>query len=684
MNHLIHESSPYLRQHAHNPVDWYAWGEIALQKAKQENKPILVSIGYATCHWCHVMEDESFENQEIAALMNQHFVCIKIDREERQDLDAIYMEAVQAMGVHGGWPLNVFLLPDTKPFYGGTYFPPANWLHLLAQIAKLFVQKPEELEKSANQLVAILNRSEIEKYGIKAIKHTVNTEKLQAIAANLEKHYDTQAGGCGTAPKFPMPSIYLFLLRHISLTKDDKALQQTLLTLVAMAYGGIYDQIGGGFARYATDENWVIPHFEKMLYDNGQLVSLYAEAYNLLNNSATDNQNYQEELKKLCKTVVYETIAFVKRELMGKEGNFYCALDADSEGIEGKFYVWTAEQLADTGLEDLALLKQYFNVTDSEEGNWEHGYNILFRNMSNSLFAAKNGLDLAVLEQKINIWKKILLAQRAERIPPLRDEKTLSAWNALMLKGLCDAYAVFEEIDFYELAKNNAEFLYQNMLNGEQLWHSYKDGNTSLKGYADDYALVIQAFVAYYQISFDEKYLYKAQELMDYAINNFFDATEQFFFYTDKTAETLIARKKEIFDNVIPASNSIIANNLHNLSMFFDRKDYKNIADAMLLAVAPLLEKEVRYLSNWACLYTNYLNPTVEFAVCGKNYQELVTEIHKTYFPNKVVAASAHQSQLPLLVARANAANETLIYVCQNQTCQFPVQTVTAAWQQVR
>jgi uncharacterized protein YyaL (SSP411 family) len=681
-NNLIHETSPYLLQHAYNPVNWYAWGEAALQKAKAENKPIIVSIGYATCHWCHVMERESFENQEIAALMNKYFVCIKIDREERQDLDSIYMEAVQAMGINGGWPLNVFLLPDSKPFYGGTYYPPQHWSHLLNQVAKAFENQADELQKSAEKLVSIINTSEIEKYGIAAVQREFNLDKLKGIAQNLAKHYDTKSGGCGTAPKFPMPSIYLFLLRYIALTKDEQAFQQTMLTLIAMAYGGIYDQIGGGFSRYATDENWIIPHFEKMLYDNGQLISLYSEAYNLLNTFETDKPSYTAELKTLFKNVVYDSIRFVKRELTGTKGNFYCALDADSEGIEGKFYVWTDEQLNDTGLQDLDLFKKYYNISPNEEGNWEHGYNILFRTQADGVFAKNEGLSLAELEQKVAVWKKILLAQRADRIRPICDDKTLTAWNALMLKGLCDAFQVFGEQEFYDLALQNAAFLYETMINGTQIWHTYKDGKTSLQGYADDYALVIEAFMAFYAISFEEKYLFKAQALMDYAIENFFDTKEQFFFYTDQKAEKLIARKKELFDNVIPASNSMMANNLYLLSLFFERKDYRKIADSMLAAVTPLLEKEVRYLSNWACLYTSYLTPTVEIAISGSNFRALAKKMQQTYYPNKILVATEKISKLPLLVQR-DAQTDTLIYVCRNQTCLLPVKTVEEAWKQV-
>jgi hypothetical protein len=692
MNRLSHETSPYLLQHAHNPVDWYAWGNEALQKAQTENKPILISIGYATCHWCHVMERESFENQEIANYMNENFVCIKIDREERQDIDNIYMEAIQAMGVNGGWPLNVFLLPNTKPFYGGTYYPADKWLYLLQQITKTFIVQPEKLHTSAEQLSEIINRSEIEKYGIKPIKNAFSVQYLQQAVTNLAKHFDTQKGGMGQAPKFPMPSIYLFLLRHIAITKDEKAFQQTLLTLISMAYAGIYDQIGGGFSRYATDDAWNIPHFEKMLYDNGQLISLYSEAYSLLGTFETDNPIYTEELKDLFKKVVYETIAFVERELLGNSGNFFCALDADSEGIEGKFYVWTKDELEDTGLENLDIFKKYYNIaTDpetEEEGNWEHGYNILFRTQSDSNFAKSENISFEKLQKQVEIWKKVLLAQRNHRIKPTLDDKTLSSWNGLMLKGLCDAYMVFGDKKFYALAEKNAKFLLETMINSDKnsnplhqepyLWHSYKNGKTSLFAYLDDYSLVIQAFIAFYQISFEENYLQMADKLTKYVLANFYDAKEKMFFYTDAQGEKLIARKKEIFDNVIPSSNSIMATNLHTLALYFENANYQQIADDMLQAMTPLITKEPRYLSNWACLYTKYITGTAEVAISGENAFEIVQKLTKHYIPNKIIALSKTSSKLPLLVDRP-AQKETLIYVCKNKVCLLPTKDVETA-----
>jgi uncharacterized protein YyaL (SSP411 family) len=679
-NRLIHETSPYLLQHAHNPVDWYAWGKEALQKAQNEDKPILVSIGYATCHWCHVMERESFENETVAAYMNKHFVCIKIDREERQDLDQIYMDAIQAMGIHGGWPLNVFLLPDTKPFYGGTYFPPDHWLHILQQIVKVYAEKPQDLRNSAEKLAGFIRQSEIQKYGLTNEKPHFNEALLATFGDNLAKHFDTEKGGFRAAPKFPMPSLYAFLLRYYHLTADEEALQHTLRSLIAMAWGGIYDQIGGGFARYSTDDEWLVPHFEKMLYDNAQLLSVYSEAYSLLQGIENAANG---EVAALFQQIVEETVAFVQRELTGTEGNFYSALDADSEGIEGKFYIWTKEELEDLGLADLDLFKKYYQITD--EGNWEHGYNILHLREYDSQFAIQNHLSLSVVKQKVANWKRILLEKRTTRIRPTLDDKSITSWNALLLKGLCDAYQSLGNAEFLPLIHQNLAFIEQKLLrtaeNPQQkaLFHTYKNGKATLLGFLDDYATFIQALLAAYQVTFEEKHLTLAQQLTDYTLENFYDTAEGMFFYTDQHAETLIARKKEIFDNVIPASNSIMATNLYWLGIALDRQDYRQLADKMMNAVVPLLSKEVRYLSNWACLYTYYLQPSAEVVIMGKDYRQTAQSLQKVYYPNKIVLAAEHSSNLPLLQSRTAKDGSTTIYVCRNHTCQLPTKDVEKA-----
>jgi hypothetical protein len=675
-NRLINATSPYLLQHAHNPVDWYAWGEEALQTAKKKDKPILVSIGYSACHWCHVMERESFENEAIAEIMNRHFVCIKIDREERPDVDAIYMDAVQAMGTQGGWPLNVFLTPNAHPFYGGTYFPPQYWADLLEKIAQVFKDNRAELEKSAEQFRDAIAKSEIQKYGLNEQYADFRAEDLDTMFIKLSKDFDTQRGGIQKAPKFPMPSIWAFLLHYSHTTKHAEykaeALNQLKLTLTEIAKGGIYDQIGGGFARYSVDGDWFAPHFEKMLYDNGQLVSLYAQAY-----SATQDELY--------KKTVYETIRFTVRELTSPEGGFYAALDADSAGMEGKYYVWTHAEieqiLADEA--ERQLFCAYYNT--SSEGNWEHGYNILHRRLSDSEFAQKHALSLEALEEKVKQWKQTVHQSQVKRIRPGLDDKILTAWNALMLKGLADAYRVFGEAEFLDMAVENAYFLKHNLWNGTHLYRTYKNGQASLMGYLEDYATLIEAFITLYLANFDKQWLEFAKTLTDYTIENFYDTEEGLFFFTDRQGEALIARKKEIFDNVIPASNSIMARNLQLLGLFYAEERYTTIAAQMLTQVRRILLQNAEYLANWAQVYALLTQPIAEVVIVGEDYQFFRETFEKVYHPAKILTGSPVPSDaLPLLEYRGLRNDLTTIYVCFNRTCQLPVNTVEEAWAMIR
>jgi uncharacterized protein YyaL (SSP411 family) len=663
-NSLIHESSPYLLQHAYNPVQWYPWGQEALEKAKKEDKPIIVSIGYSACHWCHVMERESFESTVVAQAMNNDYVCIKVDREERPDIDQIYMDALQTMNLRGGWPLNVFLTPDAKPFYGGTYFPPDHWLHLLGQISAGFKNSREDLEKSAQEFTNVLNYSEVEKYGLKSAASKFDIKDIHAIFSKLENTFDKKLGGGHKEPKFPMPSIYMFLLRYYKISENEAALQQIKLTLDKMAYGGIYDQIGGGFARYSTDAEWFAPHFEKMLYDNGQLVSLYSEAYALTKNP-------------LYKQVVYETISWLNREMISTEGGFFSALDADSEGQEGKFYVWKKEEIDQTLKEEANLFCEYYNV--KEEGNWEHEENILHRDLSDEAFANKHKLDKKELEQKVKGWKEALLHKREKRERPGLDDKILSSWNGLMLKGLADAYRIFDEPEFLKMALKNADFLTNRVRTGNKLFRSYKNGKTSIDGYLEDYAFVIEAYLALYQATFDEAWLNEAKKLTDYVMEHFFDPVEELFFFTDNNSEKLIARKKEVFDNVNPASNSTMATNLYWLGLLLDNNQYTSISSGMLSKVQYLLSVEPSYLSNWGCLFSYHVNPTVEIAIAGKDYLSFRKEIDKIYQPNKVMAGTKTESALPLLQGRHASDSKTMIFVCYEKTCKLPVDNVEAA-----
>ena len=669
-NRLIHETSPYLLQHAYNPVDWYPWGEEALQRAKQEDKPILVSIGYAACHWCHVMEHQSFEHEKIAQVMNKHFVCIKVDREERPDVDAVYMEALQAMGVQGGWPLNIFLNADAQPFYGGTYFPPQQWVTLLQNVANAYQKNREELNETAGQFVTHLNRSELEKYGLQDPKTELSEKDFKLMFHNLSTRFDRQHGGLSPAPKFPMPTNYLFLLRYHAHTGDEAALHHLHLTLREMAYGGLYDQIGGGFARYAVDAEWLVPHFEKMLYDNGQLVSLYAEAY-----QATRETLYHD--------VVYETIAFVERELMSEEGGFYSSLDADSEGEEGKFYTFTKDELYKIFGSEEPLFSKYYHATAA--GNFEHGRNILHRRISDERFTKENELELDVLLDMVQNWKEKLLEVRGGRVRPGLDDKILTSWNALMLKGLADAYYVFGNKHFLRLALRNADFILGHLKKGEKLYHNYKKGKATINGFLEDYALLIRALTRLYEVTFDEKWLEESRQLTAYTLQHFFDEAEGMFFFTDKSAEKLIARKKELFDNVVPSSNSVMATNLHFLGLYYDDERYTALSDEMLGKVRELVIKEPSHLSNWATLYYHKLVPTAEVAIAGPQAPEMRSELSAFYLPNAILLGKGNgTSKLALLQDKVAIQGKTTIYVCYNKTCQLPVQTAAEALEQLQ
>ena len=662
-NQLIHESSPYLLQHAYNPVNWYAWGEEALSKAKEEQKPILVSIGYSACHWCHVMERECFEKEEIAAVMNEHFINIKVDREERPDVDQIYMEALQYMNIRGGWPLNVFLTSNAKPFYGGTYFPPSHWVNLLKQVSSAYSTNRKQLEDSAHEFTKSINHSELDRYGLNKEASVLSGDDIDPIFNNIQLRFDSKWGGTGSAPKFPMPAIYLFLLRYYYMSGKEEALRHVKLTLYKMAWGGIYDQIGGGFARYSTDEEWFAPHFEKMLYDNAQLLSLYSEAY-----AVTQDELYKQ--------VVYETVEWLKREMTSNEGAFYSALDADSEGEEGKFYVWNFEELKELLGDDLDLFSDYYTI--KQEGNWEHDYNILIKSLSDTAFANKHKLERTALTEKVNRWKAILMQKRSSRIRPGLDDKILASWNGMMLKGLTDAYRIFNEPAFLSLAEKNAGFLKSKMTTENRLYHSYKNGKATIEGYLEDYAFVINGYINLYESTFNERWLQEARRLTDYTLEHFWDEQEELFYFTAGNSEKLIARKKELFDNVIPASNSVMAHNLFKLGLLFDEESYSQKSASMLGKVQPILVSQPSYLSNWASLYTYFVTPTAEIAITGKDYLLFRSELDKYYLPNKILTGTEKQSNLPLLQDRT-ATDKSTVYVCYNKTCKLPVHSVKEA-----
>ncbi|MBL4657780.1 MAG: thioredoxin domain-containing protein [Flavobacteriales bacterium] len=665
-NHLINETSPYLLQHAHNPVDWHAWGPEALQKAQTENKLLIISIGYSACHWCHVMEHESFEDEEVAKMMNDNFVCIKIDREERPDIDQIYMNAIHQMGQRGGWPLNMFALPNGRPFTGGTYFPKAHWLDLLGKASKAYTDDPAQVAKFAEDLTKRIRGSELVEINKEPADFTV--EMLDGLVDKWSSSFDNKEGGGNRAPKFPIPNNYQFLLRYAHLKGDKDVLDHVKLTLDKIASGGIYDHLGGGFARYSTDATWKVPHFEKMLYDNSQLVSLYSEAYQLTKSP-------------LYKDVVYETLEFVKRELTDKTGAFYSALDADSDGEEGKFYVWSKEELKTALGEDYNVFGDYYNVNNI--GLWEGNY-ILLRKKSDEEIAKKHRITVEQLKALLAKSKKTLMAIRDTRIRPGLDDKSLTSWNALMLNAYVDAYDVFGETAFLDVAIKNAEFIVSTQMSEDgRLNHSYKAGRSTINGYLEDYALTIEAFLALYESTFDQRWMDLARKLADYAILHFNDPSSGMFFFTSDVDPPLVARKMELNDNVIPASNSSFAKSLFLLGHYYYEDTYTKTALQMLNNIKNHMGSYPAGYSNWAMLMLNETFEFFEVAIVGKDASKLRSEMNQDYNPNKLYIGADKISDLPLLQNKF-VDRETMIYVCVNKACQLPVTEVSQALEQLK
>jgi uncharacterized protein YyaL (SSP411 family) len=660
-NKLINESSPYLLQHAHNPVEWYPWGDEAFEKAEKENKLVLISIGYSACHWCHVMEHESFEDSLTAEMMNKNFINIKVDREERPDVDQVYMNAVQLMTGSGGWPLNCFALPDGRPVYGGTYFPKDKWQQTLTSLQGLKENDPIKLEEYAKNLTAGIQQSEL----ITRNEDPLET-KVEFLAQKVNewsKYWDRKKGGPNRAPKFPLPNNYQFLLEYAFLSGDQESMDFVSTTLDQMARGGIYDQIGGGFARYSTDELWKAPHFEKMLYDNAQLVSLYSQAF-----TATQNPRY--------KKIVQETLAFIKRELTNKNGGFYSALDADSEGEEGKFYVWKKEELKEALTpEEFELAKDFYNVNN--KGLWEHGNYILLMDENSDDMLTED----STLGNKLELIKSKLLARRETRIRPGLDDKILTSWNMLMIEAYLDAYIALEDEQYLNVAEQQMKFIFTNLITEDEgLFHLHKDGKSSINGYLEDYAFTISALLKMYQSTFDESYISQAEALMHYTVQHFLDEESGMFWFKSNKDEQLIAKKQENSDNVIPASNSVMAHNLFILSKLTYNQEFEKTGKQMLSNILPHIEYGQSY-SNWLRLYLYETYPFYEIAATGKNFRALTIELRKTYIPNKLILGAEKKSDLPLLENKF--FEEETIFVCQNKTCQLPVKLVTDALKQI-
>ncbi len=661
-NALVDSSSPYLLQHAHNPVNWQPWDDSLVKSGNTQGKLLLVSIGYAACHWCHVMEHESFEDEEVAAVMNENFICIKVDREERPDVDHYYMTAVHLMGLHGGWPLNIIALPDGRPMWGGTYFPKKTWMNNIKAVADFWKENPEKSAQYAQSL----------QEGISQTSHPVIPENspsldkkiIQQSVNSWKKRFDMENGGRQGQPKFPMPVNLDFLLYYASAEKDNHVLNYVKLTLQKMARGGIYDQAGGGFARYSVDDIWKVPHFEKMLYDNAQLISIYSKGY----------QKFREEE---FKTVVHETAQFCERELSDDAGAFYSSLDADSEGVEGKFYVWRQQELKELLQDDYTLFSQYFNV--SSKGLWEDGNYILLRDLSDDSFGGRNGLTEEELQQKIRKWKELLMHERSKRVRPGLDDKTIASWNGLMIQGLTDAYKAFGDKYFSDLAIRTGNFIKQYMAAPEnRIYHLWKGGIATVKGFLEDYALVIQAYISLFEITGSKEWLQEARQLLDHTLTHFRDEASGLFYFSEINADQALSNHFQNEDNVIPAANSVMANNLHRMGLIFNDRSLSFKAEQMLQYVTAHFSQYPHAFANWGNLMLKHTGDYFEVAILGKDARQKFMEMQQHYLPNVLWAFSENDSKVPLLSQRY-VDGKSLVYVCREGACQLPVEDTAEA-----
>ncbi|APZ48008.1 thioredoxin domain-containing protein [Polaribacter reichenbachii] len=667
-NELANETSPYLLQHANNPVHWKAWNNKTLELAKKENKLIVISIGYSACHWCHVMEEESFENDSIAKIMNENFINIKVDREERPDIDQIYMNAVQLMTGSGGWPLNCIALPDGRPIFGGTYFTKEQWKDVLQNISKLYKDTPEKAIDYATKLTEGIKNSEL----ITLKKNNINFKKtdIQQAVWQWQQNFDTIYGGSKDSPKFPMPNSLDYLLRYAHQFNDKKVQNHINNTLKKLAFGGIYDQINGGFSRYATDTKWHIPHFEKMLYDNAQLVSLYAKAY-------------QQSKNPLYKNVIEETLNFVKQELTDKNGTFFSSLDADSKNEnnqleEGAYYYWTEKELQNLIKKNYTLFKDYYNINNF--GLWEKERYVLIKTSSDEDFSKKHKITTDELTKIIKNWKETLKEARNKKRKPNLDDKVLTSWNALMIKGYTDAYKALKNEDYLKSALKNANFILTNQLQKDgNLYRNYKNGKSSINAFSEDYATLIAAFLNLYEVTLDEKWLVQSKKIMDFTLSNFFNKENGMFYFTSNKNNNLISRKVKVIDNVIASSNSILANSLFKLSLYYADANYNNIAQQMMSNLyTDVLESPSGY-SNWLHLMTNYTNPFYEIATVGQEALLKNNDLLDLYIPNVIIAGdTATNNTIPLLKDKF-IEDETYIYVCNFGTCKLPQKQISKA-----
>jgi uncharacterized protein YyaL (SSP411 family) len=664
MNELQFETSPYLLQHQNNPVHWHAWNSKALEKAKNENKLILISVGYAACHWCHVMEHQSFEDNEVAEVMNKFFISIKVDREERPDIDQIYMNAAQLTSGHGGWPLNVVCLPNGKPIYGATYFPKEKWIQFLLHFQNLFQTQTEKITAQAERISNGLQT--IDTITLNTNNRMFESKHLDIIWQNWESKLDFEHGASLGEPKFMMPNNLEFLLRYAYQTNNENCKAYIKTTLKKMAFGGIHDIVGGGFARYSVDYLWKIPHFEKMLYDNAQLLSVYAMAF-------------QQTKRPMYKSVCQNILAWIDREMTSEAGGIYASLDADSEGVEGKFYCWSfldyieAIQACEIALDkkiwtEFAL--ELYNIT--EAGNFEHGLNILYRIQEHEYFCEKYNIDNTTFQTWVNAINQVLLLKREQKIRPTLDDKILTEWNALCIKGLVDAYKAFQNEKFLEKAIRITNFVLTNVKQDDyRLYRNFKNGQPSINAFLQDYVFLIEALIGLYQVTLSEEYLIHAQHFTSYCIEHFYSKTHQMFYITSDIDEQLIVRSMDSSDNVIPAANSQMAKCLLLLSKYFNIEEYEKIATAMLNNVLDLVLNNGSFYSNWAIVLDMFIHQHKELVVVGKNALVELQKINSNYLPNILIAGSLCSNNLPLLQNRY-VEGKTLFYLCENKSCQYP------------
>jgi len=667
-NALINETSPYLLQHAYNPVEWMPWGEEALQKAINEDKPILVSIGYSACHWCHVMERESFEDESTAEIMNRHFVNIKIDREERPDIDHLYMDAVQAMTGSGGWPLNVFLTPGKQPFYGGTYFPPVraynrmSWKETLYAVQQAYKDRREEIETQAYNLTEHLEASNsfgLSKPGGDELLFT--SENARLCAENLLANADKSWGGFGRAPKFPQTFSIQYLLQHYHYTKHQASLEHALLSLDKMIQGGMYDHLGGGFARYSTDEKWLAPHFEKMLYDNALLIGVISDAYLITK-------------KKMYADVIAQTFDFIEKEMLSAEGGFYSALDADSEGVEGKYYTWQKQEVDDILGEDAGLFTDVYNITDS--GNWEDT-NIPWLPVSLEEKASQKGLTVSELETKLQRAKQKLFNERQKRIRPGLDDKILLSWNALMITACCKAYSALREKKYLNLAVNNVAFLETNLRDRHGNWYHCWKNKAKYPAFLDDFAYLGQAYIQLQQATGINAYLEKAKELTVFTIQNFSGEDAVLFYFTSAQQNDVLVRKKEVYDGATPSGNAVMATNLYYLSLVFDNTEWKERTEKMIQSLGKAIVRYPSSFAIWAVLLEQLEHGWKEIAIIGDDAGKFLADINKVYLPGKIVLISDKENRhFELLKDKTVKDGATLIYLCRNYSCKAPVNSV--------